>query len=1002
MMEDVPSEPPPLRPLIGRADELSELLLLVGLVAGEAPPAPAVVVAGDAGVGKSRLVAELRAHADDAGWHVLLGHCLDFGDSALPYLPFSEIFGRLQAQSAALADAVARVHPAVRRLMPGRRVTTDAEPRAAQPTDRADLFEAVHASLEQLGEDSPVLVIVEDLHWADQSTRDMLTFLFTRRFTAPVAVVVTYRSDDLHRRHPLRGSVAQWSRLPGVVRLPLEPLSDQHVHSLVHALHPAPLTERDVQGIVTRAEGNAFFTEELVGAADRDDPTLPDDLADLLLLRIDQLGDDEKLAVRAASAAGRRVSHELLTRVVGLSSAALDQALRAAVDGYVLVPAGGDSYAFRHALLGEVVYDDLLPGERVRLHRAYTEAFSGGGVTSTAAEVARHARASHDVPTAIQASIEAGDEAMSVGGPDEAAHHYQVALGLLADPHPSDSGQSGTPPPDRPVGLSALVDLSIKASEAVAVAGQPLRSVQLLREQVNQLGDALEPHDRARLLLALATAALVIDTDFDPLDVTSQLLDAVPAEPPTSLRARVLSAHARALTGRGRDDEVLRFASEALAHAQELRLQSVVADARTTMSRLDEQHEDPDASRKALAEIVDQARADNDIVSELRGRHSLGGIFFEAGQIDEAHAAYREATARAATLGRPWAPYALDSRALAGLTAYVVGDWDEASRLVDVTGEAPPPPAEATLASVAMAVAAGRGDRHALDRFARLSTWWDADGMLAIISGGAAIDLHSDAGDLDAALAAPDHVTAVVRQLWQADWFFAEVRLAGLAIGQLATHAAQASAAERHTLAARGTRLAETAAETMVHAQRHFSAIGPEGRAWAARVEAEMLRLSWVTGDDPPEQDVLVKSWENAVAGFEAFGHRFETARSQARLAAVLRASGRPAEARPVADAARAVAKQLEAGPLLSELLRLGATAPRAAETSRRDQQLTPREGEILALVAQGKSNGEIARQLYISAKTVSVHVSNILAKLGAGGRTEAAALARRDGLLDR
>ncbi len=999
MMVDVPPELSALLPLVGRTDELSGLLRLVGLADDDAPAAPAVVVAGDAGVGKSRLLAELRAHADDAGWQVLLGHCLDFGDSALPYLPFTEIFGRLQTDSAARADAVAAAHPAVRRLMPGRRVISD-EPKAAQPTDRADLFEAVHATFEQLGAESPVLVLVEDLHWADQSTRDMLSFLFTRRFTAPVAVVVTYRSDDLHRRHPLRASVAQWSRLPGVVRLSLGPLSDHDVRSLVHAMHPAPLTERDVQGIVARAEGNAFFTEELVGAADRDDRTLPDDLADLLLLRIDQLGDDEKLAVRAASAAGRRVSHELLTRVVDLPPAALDHALRAAVDGHVLVPAGGDSYAFRHALLGEVVYDDLLPGERVRLHRAYTEAFSDGGVTSTAAEVARHARASHDVPTAIRASIEAGDEAMSVGGPDEAAHHYQVALGLLADPHPADTGQGGAPPSDRPVELSELVDLSIKASEAVAVAGQPLRSVQLLQEQLDQLGDVLESHDRARLLLALATAALVIDTDFDPLDVTSQLLDTVPAEPPTSLRARVLSAHARALAGRGHDDEVLRFASEALAVGQELRLQTVVADARTTMSRLDEQRGDPDSSRKALAEIVEQARNHNDVVSELRGQHSLGGIFFEAGRVEEAHAAYREGAARAARLGRPWAPYGLDSRALAGLTAYVAGDWDAASRLVDVTGEAPPPPAEATLASVAMAVAAGRGDHDAIDRFARMSTWWDADGMLAVISGGAAIDLHGDAGDLDAALAAHDHVTAVVRRLWQADWFFAEVRLAGLAIGQLATQAARASAAERQTLAARGAQLAETAAETMVHAQRHFSAIGPEGRAWAARVEAEMLRLRWLTGDDPPERDVLVKSWEDAVAGFESFRHRFETARSQARLAAVLRSLNRPSEARPVADAARTVAKRLGAAPLLTELRELGATAPRAAETSRRDQRLTPREREILALVAQGKSNGEIGRQLYISVKTVSVHVSNILAKLGAGGRTEAAAVARRDGLL--
>ena len=189
----------------------------------------------------------------------------------------------------------------------------------------------------------------------------------------------------------------------------------------------------DLQMIVTRAEGNAFFTEELVGAAMVGKQTLPGDLADLLLVRLDQLDDTSRQVVRATSVAGRRVSHDLLTRVVELDADALDAALRVAVERNVLVPVGDDGYAFRHALLAEAVYDDLLPGERVRLHRAYTTVLRDDDVPSTAAEVARHAMAAHDLATAITASIEAGDEAMSVGGPDEASKHYQVALELLAD-----------------------------------------------------------------------------------------------------------------------------------------------------------------------------------------------------------------------------------------------------------------------------------------------------------------------------------------------------------------------------------------------------------------------------------------------------------------------------------------------------------------------------------------------------------------------------------------
>ena len=146
-----------------------------------------------------------------------------------------------------------------------------------------------------------------------------------------------------------------------------------------------------------------------------------------------------------------------------------------------------------------------------------------------------------------------------------------------------------------------------------------------------------------------------------------------------------------------------------------------------------------------------------------------------------------------------------------------------------------------------------------------------------------------------------------------------------------------------------------------------------------------------------------MEAWRRTVARFETFGHRFEVARSQARLSAVLRAGGQPAEADAVAGLAMTEARRLQADPLLRELRSGGAPAGRADPAvpgSRRDEALTAREQEVLALVAQGRSNREIAGQLFISAKTVSVHVSNMLAKLGAAGRTEAVAVARRRGYL--
>src|SRR5262245_13790196 len=343
MMGDVPPDSA-LRPMIGRRTELRQLLDLVGLAedAGSTSLSPvlsasAVVVSGDAGVGKSRLLAELREHALKAEWQVLVGPRLDLGDSALPHLPVPEVFGRLAADDPERTETIARNHPAVRRLMPGRRVTSERRTaeytgRVPEPMDRADLFESVLSALDELSDDAPLIVLLEDLHWADQSTRELLSFLFARRLSDNVHIVATYRSDDLHRKHPLRATVAEWTRYPTVARVQLDRLSDRDVRSLVQSLHPSALNEATIHTIVTRAEGNAFFTEELVAATNRATDAsraLPDDLADVLLLRLDQLDDAGRQTLRAASVAGRRVSHELLARVLDLPPGELDRSIRA-------------------------------------------------------------------------------------------------------------------------------------------------------------------------------------------------------------------------------------------------------------------------------------------------------------------------------------------------------------------------------------------------------------------------------------------------------------------------------------------------------------------------------------------------------------------------------------------------------------------------------------------------------------------------------------------------
>jgi DNA-binding CsgD family transcriptional regulator len=425
----------------------------------------------------------------------------------------------------------------------------------------------------------------------------------------------------------------------------------------------------------------------------------------------------------------------------------------------------------------------------------------------------------------------------------------------------------------------------------------------------------------------------------------------------------------------------------------------VAADASTTLARLRERAGDPEESRAAFERSAAEARAAGEVTVELRSLFNLASHHFERGHLDHALATYQSAAARARDTGRPWAPYGVDARAVGATVAYVSGKWDEADRITDVTGEAPPAMAEALLASVRLSVDAGRGRDERIGLLPQLRPWWDRDGMIAINTSSAAIDLHSNRGDLAAAIDVHDDAVDLLGQLWQLPGFQARIRLSALLLAHIAAAAPRANADERERLVQKGEELVAGTKLVVEHGKLRGRKRGPEGRAWVARVAAEHARLRWLAGIDAPPEQELVAVWEADVARFTEFGHVFETARSQTRLAAVLRAVGDTARAAELTAAARKTAQRLGARPLLAELLSSGGGAP-AQRTAGSDREtLTAREQEVLTLIAQGRSNREIGLQLFISAKTVSVHVSNILAKLGAGSRTEAVALARRRGI---
>jgi DNA-binding CsgD family transcriptional regulator len=978
-------------PLVARDRELDRLRAALAK-AGEGT-AGAVLLAGDAGVGKTRLVEELAASADDT--LVLMGRCLDAGETGLPYLPFAE------ALSALKNDVANR--PALAMLLPQLALPAEREPgtegmiapslipgrRPEQDVGQLQLFDAVLGLLGDLSERQRVLLVVEDLHWADASTRYLLSFLLSRLRSQRLLVVGTYRSDDLHRSHPLRPLLSELVRLPAVDRLDLSPFNAADARRFVEALSD-DLPEDVVQQVAQRSEGNAFFAEELIAVATcGDERTLPSALADVLLSRVERLSPEAQHVVRVASVRGRRVRHDRLREVAGMSDVALDAALRELVQHHLLVVNDDEVYIFRHALLREAVYGDLLPGERVRLHAGYAHYLAQHlDERGAAAALAHHAFQSHDLPQALKASIKAAKEAERAGAPAESLQHLEKALNLW-----NAVGEA-----DRPSDVDEAVLLR-RASWVAGTAGQPERAVAFGRSAVKALTDQ-SPEEQAEVLLRLAQALSVLDgNDLEHHKVMTKAWELVKEREASPTRARVLAGMASLLRQQRKGTAAREFAEQAIADGEQVNAVGAVADALGTLGLLDDYADRHEEARRNFERAIERAREVGAVNTELRARYYFGLMYYDAGQLTEAARVYNEAGDRAQETGLTWSSFGLEIRILQVLVHYYIGDWDYAAWASEPPGMSVSSTVLARLAAASTHLTVSRGDLVQSERMiTKLRSDWHRDIQIALITGGTGGELALWRGRPELAVERVADALEWTRKLG-GPWVLADIRIGAIGIAGYADIAAKArrkrdAAAEQQAVES-GRKLAEHVRLTAKNGVPRTGSLGPEGRAWLVRAHAEESRL---TGPGDPEL------WQQAVDAF-GYGLVFEQALCRWRLAEALLGADRREEAAEQLRLADEVATRLKAVPLQEAV---ASCAKRARITLRAEEPVrehldlfTPRERDVLALVAAGRTNREVGEELYISEKTVSVHLSRIMAKLGASRRAEAVAIAYDRGLLE-
>jgi ATP/maltotriose-dependent transcriptional regulator MalT len=947
--------------VVGRAEQRARLGEILDDVIDDG--SRFVIMGGDAGAGKTTVVeafvADLFGPLADRKAQLIRGQCVPMGEEGLPYAPIVGALRDLENQHGReqIVEWVGAGRQALGALLPD----VGTAPREKDDTIRLQLFEAVTMVLERASENGPLVVIMEDIHWADESTRHVLRFLARALADAPVMIIATYRTDELTRRHPLRPFLAEVGRFPGTVRVDVPSLERAEVAELLTQLMERPPNNVVIDLVYRRSEGIPYFVEELTRSAARGCVDMPDTLRDALNVRVLSLSDRTQQTLQLAAVAGTHVDHELLAAAADAQDGDLENQLREAVDAAVLT-VDETGYSFRHALLREVVHDDLLPGQHARLHARFAKILEEhpGLLSAEAAplEIAHHWNAAHEVNKAFRWALTAAESGSAAF--HEALKLYERALELWDQ----------VDDPESVAGTHA--SLLMRAAYAAEDAGEIERSLGLVNAALDELDldDNRQERIEALLVKARTTASLMSVGGVEPL---REALGLLPEDADPTLRARVLEMLARRTTLSGHIQQGIEFSQQAVDAAALANSDSVTANAWITFGTSLVAAGQETEGVAMFERVSHQARSNTRTL--LRYFVNYSDALNHVGRYDDAAREALSGVDVARELGLQRSLGAM----LAGNAAeplLALGEWARASAMIERALELDPP-----------------AHHHAHLRLlqAWLHVWRgqldEADAVLAefrpMIRREQLSPQYSNQGirtDAEHALAVGDHQrawsdVAVFLDHWQIYHATASypILAAGAAAGRVLDQRDGS-----------GQRVA------LIRDFLDHRAVPVHVRAfWEPVITAEL--------------EDTAQAWRSALDQLAA-----QPAPAHLRPYAGFRLGQHLVAGRERAEAKEVLATASESAVALGSTLladRISALAQRAGFVVAPPTEespvagLTPRELEVLQLVAAGRSNGEIGTALFISTKTASVHVSNILAKLGVNGRGEAAALAHRLGL---